>query len=660
MTSLLDVGGKCGRGKKCDSESSSDLGSSKGAGKIRARGGSPTYLTAAEVNAKDRDAIVDVEGISVLAGVQPELNEEGEFVPIGDAEIGVPITVDPTTPQPPAPFDFAIGLPDPRAGPFVYRVAGSGFFTDCRYIVTAATNVLVPFVSPASFPPLPFGIASELGTVVVDPAPNANLVRDPFPLTDAKAVRANRVYVRVYNVNGCGCSYLYEAIVVGVDPAANVAVLRIDETLIFNKDKPRLKLAPFIKWGKSCKYPVGSPAYTIGNANQSVRKFSAGVISDNRDVDVRFKYYESVDTDIPFLEGLIGAPILDANGNAVGIVTLRRSNINNDQLTFHEDDGPLTGSEFVTAQEQLGSDFGQPGQLQSTVAIAGVTPVFTEFGFTGGVPFGGLPGQLISPQILALASDLNRIKGAQQAIKGLVSGVAQSIAKRIVRTMVKADQGSCTKRVEIQKDSAGNFFLYRKGWLNVHAELVTTNTWLNQNTTVTVPGDVGDSVTPPKFNINIPYCAELTGYYVRCLNPDSVLANDIACGDIIVSIACQRLGECGVGFYSILWKFTPGDTVTITFYRASENYAQAHCIMVRLEEIFVDFPLEAVSVLTQFNPQVVFGKDPTPLCGPADFTTVSVPNPTGTGEFEDVQGGSDGNIGGGGLPIVCDEESVPA
>lgn len=477
---------------------------------------SATSLTSAQVFAKAIDAVVDVEGISVL-----DFGEETAFV---------------------------------------YRVAGSGFFTDGRFIVTAAVNVILP---------------------TPEVIPQTTLIREPRPVPGATVIRANRIYVRVHGE----CSFLYEAILVGVDPAANIAVLRIDQNLLFNKDRPCLEKAVFLKWGKSLKYPTGSPIYNIGNAEQSVPQFSGGYVRNNKNVDVRFKYYESLDTDLPFFDGLIGSPLLDYNGNVVGVATGRTSNINDDQITFHD---PTT-----------------PGQVLQDSERPDVDPINNEAD--------------------ELQDDLRRKKGAQQEVRGLLFGVPEHVVKRIVRKFIKADTGKCTKRVHIQVDPVGNFFVYEKGWLNMHVELVTTNSWLNRNLIIE---DTGAGSTPT-FELRVPQCGEISGYYVRCINPASPLFNVLSECDIITEVACHKVGQCGIGFYTILWRFNVGDTVRLTYYKQSEDYAVAHCVMVKLEDIFVDYPLESLQVFQFFNPAIPNGFDWTPLCGPFNF--------------------SDGFIGGGAL-----------
>ena len=140
------------------------------------------------------------------------------------------------------------------------------------------------------------------------------------------------------------------------------------------------------------------------------------------------------------------------------------------------------------------------------------------------------------------------------------------------------------RRVTIVRDPVGNFFVYRKGWLDVSLELVTTETWLTMNLSANL------STSPPSFTIIQPFCSAVEGYYVTAEPPggsdnplnDSEVA--LQPGDLITSMDCKKLGEEGANFYSILYKFEPGDTVNITFYRASEQYATAHCAMVRLQE----------------------------------------------------------------------------
>ena len=653
MASIRDTNkGRKGHDKKGDFDFPSELDSSKRV--VKKTLGSPTYLTPAAVNAKCAEAVVDVEGISVLVA--------GTLVS-GTSPSFTPLTIDDSS----TPLSF------------LYRVCGSGFFTDCRYIVTAASNVIVPFASPTSFP------SGTISDGVTTPSPNYVYMREPLPAFDAQVVRANRVYVRVYNVNGTNCSYLYEAIVVGVDGAANVAVLRIDENLIFNKDKPCLEKAVFLKWGKSCAYPTGSSVYNIANSNQSVRKFSAGNLRDNRDVDVRFKYYESVDTDIAFFSGQVGSPIIDANGNVIGIGTGRTSDIHDEQLTnfmFTKtesgavtlDSGGIMTSQGLVPQQQAGNDFGAGNQLTMNADFAGAVGSSSSLFPYPSVPPGyasdpsnafdgplAADGTLLpfSPAIVGTTGDINRVKGAQEAVRGILFGIAQNIAKRIVRTFIKADQGSCTKRVDIQQDLAGNLFIYRKGWLNTHVELVTTNSWLNHNLSVSAD-TTSSAVTAgvaPSFGVRIPFSSELSGYFVRCINSASPLATILAPGDIITEIACQKLGANGVGFYSILWKFKPGDTVRLTYFKNSDNYATANCALVRLESIFLDFPLETVGVLQLFLPNVLFGYDPTPLCGMASNIFTTSYSEGGTGFIGAVGLGS--TNGSYGVPYVSNGLGAP-
>lgn len=557
-----------------------------------------TPLTPPQIYTKCAEAIVDVEALSVLQ--------------TGVLTFPTPALI----PGPSVTFEPSSDLR------FLYRVCGSGFFVKEGYIITCASLVTLP----------PYFVEDFVANSNVE---LTALVRDPDNVT-AKINRANRIYVRLYGspkvepsrsagADGCNTSHIYETVLIGVDGASNTAVLKIDPKLIFNKDKPLVEEITYLDWGKSCSSMIGSPVYNIANTEQNVLHFNSGIIRNNRNVDVRFKYYESIDTNMMFFSGSIGSALIDANGDAIGIVTGRSKNINNDQLTDHMnlDSEPLINTEHKNSNQVEPNDYGQ------SIVLAG-------------------------------DSGLRRVKGAAENINGMIFGVSERLANRISRRFIKADKGICTRRVTLQKDQPGDFFTYRKGWLNLHVELATTNTWLNHNLSLNTTQE------PPSFGLRMPFSPEIRGYFVRCLNSNSPLAQILSVGDVITEIACQRLGpngragsnlpgshpalrgndpgyarsNAGIGFYSILWKFKEGDLVRLTYYKNSENYANAHCALVRLEEIFADYPLEAITILTLFVPQTRNGFDYTPLCG------TIVP-------------GSEWYVGGGGLGSDGDLNTPP-
>lgn len=487
---------------------------------VKKLAGSPTYLRSDEINVKCRNAVVGVIGVTAMAVRQT--------VQITGTEV------------PPPPTVTYIGTD-------LYRVEGSGFFTgDCGYIVTSAANVTVPLSAVVSRVTIPGS------TTTVD------IVRDPVPFENQRIARAQHVFVQVFNLHGLACSQLYEAVVVGVDGISNTAVLRIDMSKPFNKNRPTIKKAVYLKWGKPNKYPVGSEVFTITVSNGATRKFAGGFYSD-MDIDNRFHFLPVLETTIPFRNPMVGGPLLDLNGNVIGLITGQSMNNDEDQLTESGTITQPTNDTLLQTQTLSDSD---PLGNSSQAAV--------------------------------------HTLGATIPIIGTVFALTAKIVKSIVRAFVKADDGKCTKRVILQDDELGSFFLYRKGFLNVHVELVTGATWLNHNVLVDTHGGLGVSSQLPTFTVRSPYYTALNGYFVRAINPDSVLFGLVEVGDIIVELACERIGDSAWGFYELLYDFMPGDAIKVTFLKNSNGYATSNCIYVRLEEPYVDVPLENTTVFAQY------------------------------------------------------------
>jgi serine protease Do len=103
----------------------------------------------------------------------------------------------------------------------------------------------------------------------------------------------------------------YTAKVVGTDPGGDLAVLKIESDRKF----------PAAPLGSSAELMLGEPAIAIGNPfglNQSV---SAGVVSAlHRTVpEERRSYYDFIQTDASINPGNSGGPLLDGDGNVIGV-----------------------------------------------------------------------------------------------------------------------------------------------------------------------------------------------------------------------------------------------------------------------------------------------------------------------------------------------------
>lgn len=327
---------------------------------------------------------------------------------------------------------------------------------------------------------------------------------------DTCPIRRGRIFVRVYNVNGCGKSFVYEASLVGVDGAGDVAVLKIDFTLPWNKDKclPELKKVRFLEWGKSRCYEIGKPVYSIGNAFCSdPQSFACGCVRDNRYANPLQAAFEAITTDLAIGKGFSGSPLLDEYGKVIGIATF-----------------------------QLDGD-------------NGFTTLFN-------------------------ITTLNSYAG----------GPSQQFAECIVKTLIEADKGCITKKVELCESDLGNFFRYVKGFLG--AEFVASSPcdslFLDLLANATPPCEFGDI----GFK-------EARGYavvdFVVGANGTSPLADaGIVIGDLILSLGKINLGNFDslVGPSSVTWNLLPGDRVEVQYRTISDCYATCHTVTIVLD----DFP----------------------------------------------------------------------
>ena len=79
-----------------------------------------------------------------------------------------------------------------------------------------------------------------------------------------------RVVVTISNVETSGKSYVYEANVIGIDGAGNIAVLRINNELIWNRYNPVIREHhPFLSWVKVAIVLRGERIFLIASSSNS-------------------------------------------------------------------------------------------------------------------------------------------------------------------------------------------------------------------------------------------------------------------------------------------------------------------------------------------------------------------------------------------------------
>ena len=103
----------------------------------------------------------------------------------------------------------------------------------------------------------------------------------------------------------------YTAKIIGADPYADVAVLKIDSKDIF---KP-------VKFGNSDKARVGDWVIAIGNPFGLGGTVTSGIISArNRDINLT-RYDDFIQTDASINQGNSGGPLFNLNGDVIGVNT---------------------------------------------------------------------------------------------------------------------------------------------------------------------------------------------------------------------------------------------------------------------------------------------------------------------------------------------------
>ena len=107
----------------------------------------------------------------------------------------------------------------------------------------------------------------------------------------------------------------FEAKIIGTDPKTDIALIKIDS----KKD------LPFIEFGDSSKLQIGDWVLAIGNPFGLEHTVTAGIISAKGRKEVnpggRQGYYNFIQTDASINPGNSGGPLIDLEGNVIGINT---------------------------------------------------------------------------------------------------------------------------------------------------------------------------------------------------------------------------------------------------------------------------------------------------------------------------------------------------
>lgn len=445
---------------------------------------------------------------------------------------------------------------------------GNGFFIKGHYIVTPANLVLLP-------PSL---------TSVANRYPFFN----PNDLTLGRVknqmIRASRILVSVFNVNGKGHSFVYEADLVGVDGVGNIAVLRINYKKQWNQCNPCVeKCHPFLTFGSSRGSKDGEKIYMIGDfvsfalnrrAFNAVGAICEGLLSDHRYLDfMGWSPAEGVLVSAPAYAFSAGLPIINCQGLVIGM---------------------------------------------QTADVSGVLPRLSS-----------------STQVNAA----NQSEGS-----GLVAGPSEFFMRRVIKTLIK---GSCSRKYNCQLeticDPVGAYYRYKKAYVGLAYDVFTGIDYDTTTDYTSGPAPRGQPkirLSPNGDFLNSPSCKELVGLRVlglAGLNPNdglnvsngfyyvpggtanaplltglpvSPLLGKLLPGDVITHIDGVALGDLNkqIAPSLITWRLCAGDQIEICYRRGgnaintsdnsfTENYDQlyTHTICLADYPLGLDYPWHAVN-----------------------------------------------------------------
>lgn len=425
-----------------------------------------------------------------------------------------------------------------------YVNTGNGFFIkkdDCRYIVCPSSLVLIPPNAMGQNRRFPF-----LNTSIV--AGVSGSIRTPNQMN-----KVSRILVEVFNVNGKGKSYSYDANLVGVDGAGNIALLEIPyKRYVPNESNPRIQdCHPWLKWGCAAEECCGSKVWSVGqfystprfnggqqtNYSSSENTIAEGRMLDNAHLDQSgWCQQQMILTDIPVYPHNSGAPILDAYGKVIGM-----------------------------SVSNLGTSNGANSEDSTN---------------------------------------------KNQWINMSISDV---LIQRVLKAFYRGKASKYTNHAEVIQDDLGNYLRYKKAYLGVAwfatsgIEYVapidanglfslgydaTTHKLVDGSkdkqikglTVLGTAGSTGGGFTQVPGNTAI-----IVTNQIYDLTPNSPLINDVVYGDIIVKVNDTRMGNLNKQFAPSLvtWYAIGGDRACVVYRKASENYNEEHTLKTE----FLDYPL---------------------------------------------------------------------
>lgn len=268
------------------------------------------------------------------------------------------------------PFSGAVGQTADNSFD-TYTTYGNGFKSN-NYIICPAHLVQLP---------------PNLAQYYTSPSTQVSIVSSP---NGATVWRVGRIIVDIFNVNGSGYSFTYEAELLGIDGVNDVAMLYIpppnsNAAFPSNSGNPIIKCChPDLSFGCSRKYRDTEPAYVLGDVvtqpntlsinqggvqGQGVMDFASRGILSTTVLDYKHVDYSGLaQPEMVLLDGnayaASGCPILNKYGQVIAMQTLSTVGLVDPTGTRIVGDGKLGGvSQFSMVRSIILLDRASRGGL---------------------------------------------------------------------------------------------------------------------------------------------------------------------------------------------------------------------------------------------------------------------------------------------------------
>jgi S1-C subfamily serine protease len=406
--------------------------------------------------------------------------------------------------------------------------------------------------------------------------------------------------VSVSNVNGCDASYSYEADLVGIDGAANIAVLYINSTRQWNQYNPKLNLCseeicshhhhchPFLNWGKSRSTCPSDEVIVIGN--------------------------------------IAGPDFIGLTGNEVNTHLNAGELPPNSQLNESAENGVALATLADNRYVSYGGN--TPGELL-------LLSIFCALGQQTGLPVLNIQGKVIGMTVGNLSSNSGDNNIAITPYQRSVA-LSEFFMRRPVKALIGAySQGFIPEKhqgfLQSVADPIGAYYAYSKSWLglsgivSIQADYDTT---IDLTSGQRIPVLVDGALT---FG---PACKEIVGYRILAVAnesnpnefftlgtapvgtprlpplPNSPLVGIIEPGDIVTHINGCPLGDRKgqVSPALVMWRVRPGEVVTLRFKRqfnGLEQECQEISVQTLTYQPFMDYPFYATISNNKFLPTLL-------------------------------------------------------